>query len=158
MPLAHRILREPLQVQIERRVDVDRLGRLRDRRKLLRERLADEVDEVRRLGIERARDGRERFLDGALGRIGRHETGVDHRSQHDVAALARARRRVERRQRARRLNDAGDRGGLAEREIVDVLAEVEARRLGDAVNRERSAIAEIDVVQIQLEHFVLASP
>ena len=158
MPLRHRILREPLKMQIERRVDVDGLGRLRHRRKLLRERLADEVDEIGRLGIERARDGRERFLDRALGGIGRHETGVGHRAQHDVAALARARRRVERRQRAGRLNDAGDRGGLAEREIVDVLAEVQPRRLGDAVNRERPAIAEIDVVQIQLEHFVFGRP
>ena len=70
MPLRHRILREPLQVQVERRVDVDGLGRLGHRRKLLGERLADEVDEVRRLGIERARDGRKRFFDRALGGIG----------------------------------------------------------------------------------------
>ena len=68
--------------------------------KLLRERLADEVDEVRRLGIERARDGSERFLDRALSGVRRHETGGRHRSQHDVAALARARGRVERRERA----------------------------------------------------------
>ena len=57
-------------MQVERRVDVDGLCRLRHRRKLLRERLADEVDEVGRLGIERARDGGKRFFDGALSGVG----------------------------------------------------------------------------------------
>ena len=39
--------------------------------------------------------------------------------------------------------------------LLDVLAEEDPRRLGDAVERERAAMAEIDVVQIQLEDLVL---
>ena len=41
------------------------------------------------------------------------------------------------------------------REVGDVLAEEDARRLGDAVDRERAALPEVDVVEIQLEDLVL---
>ena len=40
-------------------------------------------------------------------------------------------------------------------EVAHVLAEEDARRFGDAVQRKRSAVAEVDVVQIQLEDLVL---
>ena len=80
---------------------------------------------------------------------------VDHRAQDDVAPFLRAFGIAERRQPRRRLNQAGDRRGLAERHVADVLAEEDARRLGDAVNLERSALAERDVVQIELEDLVL---
>ena len=155
---AHRILRVALQVKIQCRVDIDRLRRLRDGGKLLGHRLADEVDEVGRLGIERARYRREGFLRCAVGRIGRDEAAAGHRSQYDVAPFPRLRSRIERRERVRRLNDAGNRGGLAERQVVDVLAEIQPRCLRYAVNRKRSAIAEIDVVQVELEHLFFGRP
>ena len=123
-------------MQVERGVHVDGLGSLSDRRELLDERVADEVDEVRRLGIERPRNRGQRLLDGALGGVRRHEAGVGHCPEYDVAAITRAVWRVERRKRAWRLDDSSDRGRLAKREIVDVLAEVETRGLGDAMNRE----------------------
>ena len=44
---------------------------------------------------------------------------------------------------------------FADGEVRDVLAEEDARRFGHAVDRERAALAEIDVVQIQLEDLVL---
>ena len=48
------VLRDALQVDVERRVDVERVGDAGQARQLLGERLADEVHEVRRLRLERA--------------------------------------------------------------------------------------------------------
>ena len=81
--------------------------------------------------------------------------GVDHRAQDDVAPFLRPFGIAKRRQPRRRLNQARDRRGLAERHVADVLAEEDPRCFGDAVNLERSALAERDVVQIQLEDLVL---
>ena len=70
-PFAHGVLREPLQVQVERRVDVDGFGRRRRQARILFvERLADEVDEVRRFGLERAlRRPASGSLRGAVGGV-----------------------------------------------------------------------------------------
>ena len=62
---------------------------------------------------------------------------------------------VEGRVDERRLDDAGDQRRFRQRQVADVLAEEDPRGLGDAVQRERAAVAEIDVVQIQLEDLVL---
>ena len=62
-PFAQRILRDPLQVQVERRVDVDGAGG----RVLRLQLLADVVDEVRRFGLERARHDLQRLAHGPLG-------------------------------------------------------------------------------------------
>ena len=79
----------------------------------------------------------------------------DHLLQHDVASVACALRRRERRQVVRRVDHARDRRGLGEREVADVLAEEEARALGDAVDRERPALSEVHLVQVELEDLVL---
>ena len=55
----------------------------------------------------------------------------------------------------RRLQHAGHRRGFGERDVADVLAEEEARRLGDADDGERAALSERHVVQIHLEDLVL---
>ena len=47
------------------------------------------------------------------------------------------------------------RRGLGQRDVAHVLAEEDARGLRDAVNLERPALAEHDVVQVQLEDLVL---
>ena len=67
-PVADGVLREALQVQVERRVDLHRLGVGRRQPGIfLVERLADVVDEVGRLGLERALHHRERlFLRASL--------------------------------------------------------------------------------------------
>ena len=100
-------------------------------------------------------DDGERLARRAVGRVLVDEAGVDHRLQHDVAPLLAARRVVERRQRRRRLDDAGNRRRFGERDVADVLAEEQARGLGDAEDGERSALAERDVVQVHLEDLVL---
>ena len=122
---------------------------------LLGERLADEVDEVRRFGFERALDDDERLVSGAVGDVLRDVAGVDHRLQHDVAPLLAAGRVVERRQRRRRLEDAGDRRRFGQRHVADVLAEEQPRRLRHADDAERAALAERHVVQVHLEDRVL---
>ena len=71
--------------------------------------------------------------------------------------LRRSRQRVgvvERRERRRLLDHAGNRGGLRKRDVADVLAEKQPRRFSDAKDRERPALAERDVVQIHLEDVV----
>ena len=92
---------------------------------------------------------------GAVGGVGRDVSEVRHRVQHDVAPLAAPRGLRERRERRRRLDDAGDRRGFGERQVADVLAEEQTRRLRDAGDRERSALPERDVVQVHLEDVVL---
>ena len=67
-PASDRILRQPLQVKVERCIDVNRLRRHRREAGILfRERLVDEVDEIRRFGFERALHDDERLLRRALG-------------------------------------------------------------------------------------------
>ena len=129
--VAHGVLRQPLQVQIERRVHIDRLRSCVVVRPgiLLGERLADEVDEVRRFGFERALDDDERLVRRRASATSCVDVaGVGHRLQHDVAPLLAALRVVERRQRRRRLDDAGDRRRFGERDVADVLAEEQPRR------------------------------
>ena len=154
-PVAHGVLREALQVQVERRVDVDGAG---DRAVLVLQLLADVVDEVGRLGLERAGDDLHRFLRRAVGGLGAHEPGVRHRLQHDVAALLGPIGMDERRMPRRRLDDAGDERRLAQRHVRDVLGEEQPRRFGHAVHGERAALAEPHVVQIELEDLILAQP
>ena len=55
----------------------------------------------------------------------------------------------------RRLDDAGDERRLREGDVAHVLAEVNLRRFGHAVQGKRAAMAEIDVVQVELEDLVL---
>ena len=152
----HGVLRKPLHVQIERRIDVHRLRRRRrEARVLIGERLLNEVDEVRRLGLERALHDDERLVRGAIREVLVDVAGVDHRLQNDVPLLLAPRGIRERRQRRRRLEDAGDRRRLGERHVRHVLAEEQPRRFRDADDAERAALAERQVVQVHLEDFVL---
>ena len=96
-PVAHDVLRDALQVDVERRVDVERVGHAGQVRQLLGERLADQVHEVRRLRLERALHHLHRLGAHAGGGVLRDEAGFRHRPQHDVATLARPLGRVERR-------------------------------------------------------------
>ena len=81
------VLGDSLQVKIERRVDVDRAGFLRI---LLRSFLSDVIDEVGRLGVERALSHLQWFTRGTLGGILGNESGIRHRMQNDVPPILRA--------------------------------------------------------------------
>jgi hypothetical protein len=154
-PLANRVLRQALEVEVERRVHVDPPRHPHDVRELLGQLLADHVDEVRRLGVERPRHHGQRLLRRGLGRLRGDEPRLDHLLQHDVASVACALGRRERRQVVRRVDDTGDRRGLRQGEVGDVLTEEEACAFGDPVNRERPALSEVHLVQVELENLVL---
>src|SRR6185436_8531567 len=55
----------------------------------------------------------------------------------------------------RALNHAGNERCLTQIEIRDVLAEEDARRFSDTVHRERPALTEVDVIEIELEDLFL---
>jgi hypothetical protein len=78
--------------------------------------------------------------------------------ERSASCAIRCRCRSERRECLRRLDHAGERRGLGERQVDDVLAEVEPRRFGEAVHRERAAVAEVHLVQVQLEDLILGQP
>ena len=157
--VAHGVLRDVLEVQIKRRVDIDRLSRRRREAGIVfGERLADVIDEVRRLGLESPLHDEQRLVRGAIGCVGRDMAEIRHRVQDDVAALAAAGGVGERRERRRRLDDAGDRRRFRERQVTEVLAEEEPRCLGHADDRERTPLPERHVVEIHLEDVVLRRP
>jgi hypothetical protein len=151
--------RQPLQVQVERRVDVHRAVAGRGQaRVVVLERLGDVVDEVRRFGFERARHDRQRFLGGLVCGILADIARGRHRLQHDVATVTAAGGVPERRERRWRLDDTGNGGRLGKRQIADVLAEKKPGGFRHAADAERAALAERDVVQIELENLVLGRP
>ena len=151
---AHRVLRQPLQMQVERRVDVD--ARDPDVHRSRLQILRDVVDEIRSLGFERPRVGDERLGHRLIGDLRGDEAFVAHRAEDDVAALRAAFERTERRVDLRQLDDAGERCGFAERHVDHILAEVDARGFAHAMDGEGSTLAQIDLVQVQLEDLVLA--
>src|SRR3989304_787367 len=55
-----------------------------------------------------------------------------------------------------RTDEGGDEGGLRHREVLQVLAEEDLRRLTDAVDAERASLPEVHIVQVELEDVVLA--
>ena len=81
---------------------------------------------------------------------------LDHLRQHAVARLDGALRPPVRDGVAiGRANDARQKRRFAEDDVVNVLVEVGQRAFGEAVNREAAAIAEINLVGVQLEDLLL---
>ena len=85
----------------------------------------------------------------------RDVSGLHHRAQYHVAPFARAGRMAGGGVGGRRLDDARQRGALGEREVAHVLAEEQVRAFRHAVHGERPTLAEIHVVQVQLEDALL---
>ena len=110
------------------------------------------------LGVEGPLHDAKRRADGPIGVGLRDVSGVGHGPQHEVSALGGALGVHEGGEQRRRLNDPSEQGGLADGEVRDILAEEQPGRFRDAVHRERSALSEIHVVQIQLEDLVLRRP
>ncbi len=153
--LAQHVLGDTLQVDVERRVDVEGVRDAGQPRQLLRERLPDQVHEVGRLRLQGALHHLHGLAAHARGRRRRDEAGVGHRTQDDVPALAGPFRRVEGRPYGGRLDGPGNRGGLGERDVADVFPEEQARRFRDAVHGERATLPQVHVVQVELEDLVL---
>ena len=92
------------------------------------------------------------FLRCRLGRRGVDVSELAHAAQHVTAALGGARGIGDRVEIRRRLRDARERRGLADREVVELLAEVGFRGGRHAIG----ALPEEDHVEIQRENFLLA--
>ncbi len=153
--LGHGLLRETLQVQIECRVDFHPRASAEHALEVFFDLLAGVVDEVRRLVLDGPRRNHQRLGRGLAGVGVGDGAGVDHGAQHDVAPFARAFGIAERREPRRRLDEPGNRRRLGERQVADVLAEEDARRFRHAVYGKGAALAEHDVVQVQLEDLLL---
>ena len=80
---------------------------------------------------------------------------VAHLAEDHVAPLARPLGMLDGRVGVRGPDDPRERGGLAEREPLDVLAEEAPRGGADAVHGEPAVLAEIDAVQVGGEDLVL---
>src|SRR3546814_6855772 len=74
-----------------------------------------------------------------------------HASEHVIAAIMRALRVGDGIVARRRFRQSGDSGDFAERQLMDVLAEIDQRCRSDTVG----AFPEKDLVEIQLKDFLL---
>ena len=82
-PVTHGVLRDLLQVDVERRIHVDRTGHL----VAVLQFLTDVIDEVRRLVLERPRRYLQRLAAGTGRRILADESRLRHFLEDDVATL-----------------------------------------------------------------------
>ena len=80
---------------------------------------------------------------------------LDHRRQDAVAPGERRGRMLARRESVRRADDAGEEGALGGAELAERLREVGVRRLGEAVDRDRAVLAEVDRGEVAAEDLLL---
>ena len=144
-----------LEIQVERGEHVNAPGLRGQAGEGLRHLPADHVHEIWRPVVHGAGDHVQRFTGGAVGGLGGDVVLLHHRAQHRVAAFDRPLWIGEGRVRGWALDDARDQGRLAQAQVGDVFAEKQSCRLADAVDCERAALPEIDVVQIELENRIL---
>ncbi len=158
--VSHRALGGVLQIHVDRRVDPQRLSREVGAGEHVAELALEVVDEVGRVrvGEDPARLDAELLLLDLRGLVRLDEAHLDHRVDHLVAPVERLVgveiRRVER----RASDDAGEQRGLLQAELRDVLVEVRARGLADAVDRVGALLAEEDLVAVELEDLILVEP
>ena len=153
----HRRRRGFLQVGIDRGVDAIALVVHLALVELADQRVAHQVDEVGRVaGLDvRRRQFQRRGLGFFRIRLG-DGVSFDHAVQHQVAAFEGALGMPIRRKIAGRLNDSGNQRGFRQGKVFQVFVEVGPRRLGKAADGERTALAQIDAVGIELENLLLA--
>ena len=95
--------------------------------------------------------GADRFVQCIFVLVARDVAQVEHALEDVFLTDFRALRIDDRIVGRRRLRQAGQHGGLAKRDVLEILAEVDARGAREAV----SALAQIDLVHVQLENLVL---
>src|SRR6266851_171699 len=121
--------------------------------------LADVVGEVRSgLAGPRSRGSAHRVPARALVRRGVEHGQLMQSFENDVAPLARPVRIQYRRVRVWRTHHPGQERRLAGAELVNLLGEVDARGCPDPPDRQGTALAEINLVQIRLEDLWLRVP
>ena len=117
--------------------------------------LGDPVGEPRPgMRIDPARRERRRILLGRLGGVRVEPAGRHHRVEHDCGPAAGGVEVLERVELRRRLDEAGEQRRFRQRQVGRALVEIDARGRRHAGR----AGAEIDVVQVARQDFVLAEP
>ncbi len=151
----HGLARQDLQLRIKRRTDrqsafiqfLFAVAFIKLAPHFLGEIFAGKGMRARRL----ARDAERRAL--CLLRIGGfHKAGIRHSVENPIAPLDRALALTERMIISRRLGQRREIGRLGNRQLVHRLVEVDERSSRDAISTK----AEINLVQVKLENFVLA--
>ena len=92
------------------------------------------------------------FLLGSLALFGSNKAGIDHAIDHIHLTTSRTGRIVERIVGARCLGQAGEHRGFGNRDVLQRLAEIGLRRGGEPI----SAVAQVDLIQVNLEDLVFA--
>jgi hypothetical protein len=151
------LLGQALQAQVQRGVDGEVLRVQVLRVVALAQLRAHQVHEVRR--VEAGHRGGpvdpQRLRHGLGGPGLVHEPGLLHRLQHLVAPLDRALGVAVGVVGVGRLDHAGQERALRQRQVADVLVEVHPRGLAEAVDAERAGLAQVDLVQVQLQDVLL---
>jgi hypothetical protein len=131
-----------LQVGIERGVDAQAFAVEVALAELLHQLIVHQVDEVGRFaGVHAGRGQMQRLGLGALGLVLGDGAGLDHRIEHQVAALDGAVGMAEGIEVVGPLNDAGQQRALGQVELAHILAEVGLRGLAESVDGEAAALA-----------------
>jgi hypothetical protein len=145
-----------LNIRVERGAHYEEslVDRLRKRVDELAHLVEGPVEIVVRRVLFGAIDRGRRVAAGAIDLTLGHESVVDQIVEHDVGARARCRQVRERRELARRLEQAGEHCRFGERYVAHRFSEIIQRRGVDA----EGAAAEIGTVEVELEDFVLGEP
>ena len=115
-----------------------------------------QVDEVRRLHRLRGGLGHGQRRLARQGVIAFADQPVlPHQAQHHVAPLPQAVGMVERVVQSGPLDHAGELGGLGQSDLAEILPQVGLGRFAEAMDAERAAPAEVDIVGVILENRVL---
>ena len=146
-----------LQIRIERGVDAVRLIVQFVLAKLVDQRVAHHVDEVWSVaGFDVQRRKLQRCGLGFFGVGAGNGVRLSHGVEHSVAALERPLGMAIWRQGTGRLDQAGKQGSFGQRDVFQVLVEVRPRGFREAADGERSALAEVDAIAVELEDLLLA--
>jgi len=141
-----------LDVDVERRVDLEATLIHQIRAVPLVQVLADHLHEVGRLlGVVAGLGDPERRLAGLLVGGAVDEFRREHLGEHEVPSPERAVGIPARRIVARVPGQAREQGALRQAQLLDALCEKDLRRGVDAVG----ALAEVDLVEVHLENLVL---
>jgi hypothetical protein len=148
--------REALQAPVQRGVDAQALFSQHLGGVDVRELSLEKVQEVARVSGFR-RHGREPQWLVQRGLVGRLVEAPlsDHQLEHQVAPLHGSLGLAVRRDPVGALDDGGQQPRLRNAEILCPLPEEVARRFADAVDRRRTALPEVDLVEVRLEDGVL---
>ena len=154
--LAQRRSRQALGAALEGRIHLDALTRQHGRVVAVGELNAQEVEKIPRVaGVGCDRREAQGLCDRRVALRGFDPALLGHQRQHQIAALARTLGIAVGRDAIRTLDQRSKQSGLGETQVVDPLAKKAKRRFPDSMYLRRTALPEVDLVQIGFENFAL---